>query len=431
MFVDAPVFHVAPSQGWVNDPNGPLFYNGRYHLFYQHLSNSACWSWGLSWGHVSSSNLVHWTRHPPALLPAQHGSDSDGCFSGCAAVLPASEAAAAGLAGRSAHAHAAHAASTATGSNAAAPAAADTGPDAADAGADVGVPVLLYTGVVLRPDRDPSVRPSSLAVSELCIERQLAAVAADAGDPFLLQWRKLPGSWLPAPPPGLCLNCFRDPFILEQPCPCNGHTWRVMVGAGIRQPGTGLPCAGDAAPAAAACADGKHSTGWSVPAAAGRDAAAAAAAGVEAAARAGPRRAGMGTALVYSSKQLLSGWQYEGPLCTASRAEQGVVWECPVLAPVPLQQRAAEQQGHSSSFGATAAQAALSHLFSISCGPRGSGLPGCVYWLGRYAGGKFDLPAAAGPTLLDLGDLLYAPNLLTVPDQVGSECAAASSQLDG
>jgi hypothetical protein len=71
--------------------------------------------------------------------------------------------------------------------------------------------------------------------------------------------------------------------------------------------------------------------------------------------------------------------------------------------------------------GATAAQAAHSHIFSISGGPLSrSGLTGCIYWLGRYAAGKFDLAAAAGPTLLDLGDLMYAPNLLTVPAQVGA-----------
>lgn len=43
------------------------------------------------------------------------------------------------------------------------------------------MPVLLYTGVVRRPDAPPGLRPSSLAVSELCIERQMAAVPADPG----------------------------------------------------------------------------------------------------------------------------------------------------------------------------------------------------------------------------------------------------------
>lgn len=141
--------------------------------FYQHLSCSASWAWGLSWGHASSSNLVHWTHHPPALNPDPQGFDCDGCFSGCAVVLPAAEAAAAGLdCGASPAGNAQH--STADPAAAAAQA-------CGDAMITGGVPVLLYTGVVLRPDRDPAVRPSSLAVSELCIERQLAAVADDAG----------------------------------------------------------------------------------------------------------------------------------------------------------------------------------------------------------------------------------------------------------
>jgi hypothetical protein len=59
----------------------------------------------------------------------------------------------------------------------------NTGPvDAAAAtGQGPGVPVLLYTGVVRRPDAPIGLRPSSLAVSELCYEQQLAAVAADPG----------------------------------------------------------------------------------------------------------------------------------------------------------------------------------------------------------------------------------------------------------
>lgn len=119
---DRPGFHVAPPSGWVNDPNGPLLYNGIYHLcasqplaynrllhkrslrsvaarrmrahapaacahsapactaltrppthaprsFYQHVPGSATWQWGLCWGHAVSSDLVHWTHLPPALAP--------------------------------------------------------------------------------------------------------------------------------------------------------------------------------------------------------------------------------------------------------------------------------------------------------------------------------------------------------------------------
>lgn len=71
---------------------------------------------------------------------------------------------------------------------------------------------------------------------------------------------------------------------------------------------------------------------------------------------------------------------------------------------------------------ATAAQVGRSHFFSISGGFASSSGTGCICWLGRYRDGKFDLAAAAGPTRLDLGDLLYAPNLLSVPAQVGIVC---------
>jgi hypothetical protein len=112
-----------------------------------------------------------------------------------------------------------------------------------------------------------------------------------------------------------CVLACRDPFILEQPSRTNGNTWRVMIGAGIREPGTNFPCAGGtaaataaaAATASTACIDGKHCTaavGAANSTAAGE---AQGFAGAAAARHADPRRAARGTALVYRSKQLLSG----------------------------------------------------------------------------------------------------------------------------
>jgi hypothetical protein len=51
-----------------------------------------------------------------------------------------------------------------------------------------------------------------------------------------------------------------------------------------------------------------------------------------------------------------------------------------------------------------------SHLFSVS-----AGVCPAIFWLGRYADGRFDLSSAVGPVALDLGDVLYAPNLLEDP----------------
>jgi beta-fructofuranosidase len=81
-----PRFHVTAPKHWLNDPNGPLYWNGRWHLFYQH--NPAAPAWGPPhWGHVSSTDLLTWQRHPIALAPSTDGPDRDGCWSGCARVV--------------------------------------------------------------------------------------------------------------------------------------------------------------------------------------------------------------------------------------------------------------------------------------------------------------------------------------------------------
>ncbi len=80
-----PVYHLTAPAGWMNDINGPLFYKGRYHVFYQHNPDGAFWNW-MQWGHASSVDLVHWVHHPIALTPTPGGPDRDGCFSGAAVV---------------------------------------------------------------------------------------------------------------------------------------------------------------------------------------------------------------------------------------------------------------------------------------------------------------------------------------------------------
>ena len=74
-----PQIHFSPEAHWINDPNGMVFTNGQYHLFYQYYPDSSVWG-PMHWGHATSKDLVHWKHLPIALYP-----DSLGCiFSGSA-----------------------------------------------------------------------------------------------------------------------------------------------------------------------------------------------------------------------------------------------------------------------------------------------------------------------------------------------------------
>lgn len=76
-----PRFHPRPAQGWINDPNGISYINGRYHVFFQFNPESARHH-RIQWGHVSSPDLVHWDEHPVALRPQDGGPDEFGCWTG-------------------------------------------------------------------------------------------------------------------------------------------------------------------------------------------------------------------------------------------------------------------------------------------------------------------------------------------------------------
>ncbi|AVK61149.1 sucrose-6-phosphate hydrolase [Lactobacillus sp. CBA3605] len=77
-------YHIMAPAGWINDPNGFCYFQGYYHIFYQHYPNDAKWG-PMHWGHARSRDLAHWETLPIALTPGDP-EDQDGCFSGSAVV---------------------------------------------------------------------------------------------------------------------------------------------------------------------------------------------------------------------------------------------------------------------------------------------------------------------------------------------------------
>ncbi len=75
-------YHLMGEMGWINDPNGFVFFNGEYHLFYQHYPYDSVWG-PMHWGHATSKDLITWEYQPIALAPDMPY-DKDGCFSGSA-----------------------------------------------------------------------------------------------------------------------------------------------------------------------------------------------------------------------------------------------------------------------------------------------------------------------------------------------------------
>ena len=63
-----PQIHFSPREHWMNDPNGLVFFDGTYHLFFQYYPDSTVWG-PMHWGHAISRDLMHWTQLPIALYP--------------------------------------------------------------------------------------------------------------------------------------------------------------------------------------------------------------------------------------------------------------------------------------------------------------------------------------------------------------------------
>ena len=170
-----PEFHLMPPHNWMNDPNGPIWWKGQYHLFYQLNPQAAVWG-DMHWGHAISPDMIHWRHQPIALAPTPGGPDSEGCFSGSAVVFE-------------------------------------------------GKPAFIYTGVQNAPPDQATIRDGS----DKLRETQLLAIAEDDK---LLHWKKTEKPIIAAPPAGMMVTGFRDPTPWRE-----GDTWYVGIGSGEREVG--------------------------------------------------------------------------------------------------------------------------------------------------------------------------------------------------
>ncbi|KAL1821243.1 hypothetical protein DCAR_0417633 [Daucus carota subsp. sativus] len=140
-------YHFQPKQNWINDPNGPMYYKGVYHLFYQYNPKGAVWG-NIVWAHSVSTDLINWTPLEPAIFPSKPF-DKYGCWSGSATILPGNK------------------------------------------------PVILYTGIVEGPPKNVQV--------------QNYAIPANLSDPYLRKWIKPDNNPLVVANNGENATAFRDP----------------------------------------------------------------------------------------------------------------------------------------------------------------------------------------------------------------------------
>ena len=85
MIFNRPQIHFTSKNGWINDPNGCIYFKGKYHIFFQHNKHSNE-QVNICWGHAISEDLIHFTEYDDALNNDQ-SYDKIGCWSGGAAIL--------------------------------------------------------------------------------------------------------------------------------------------------------------------------------------------------------------------------------------------------------------------------------------------------------------------------------------------------------
>ncbi len=173
-----PQYHLLPVANWMNDPNGPVYWRGEYHMFYQYNPDGAYWG-DMHWGHAVSADMVRWRQLPVALAPTSGGPDSAGVFSGTAAVVD-------------------------------------------------GHVQMMYTGVRSVPEAEATIKNGAQSL----LETQCLAISEDQS---LRRWRKLTEPVIATPPAGMQVNGFRDPSPWRQ-----GEWWYLTLAMGTRERGGGV-----------------------------------------------------------------------------------------------------------------------------------------------------------------------------------------------
>ena len=85
-YLKKPEYHYRPRKGWINDPNGLVYFDGSYHVFYQHAPDCETpWNQPMHWGHARTKDFLTWEELPAALCPDMDY-DRAGCWSGTAVV---------------------------------------------------------------------------------------------------------------------------------------------------------------------------------------------------------------------------------------------------------------------------------------------------------------------------------------------------------
>ena len=187
-----PSFHLMTAANWINDPNGPVYHDGYWHMFFQHNPYIADFG-PMGWGHVRSPDLVNWEHCPIAIMPTPGGYDGAGCWSGSVVIHD-------------------------------------------------GAPHMMYSAVAdmtlwsINDDIPPSDRqriPQGYYDEFLLEIDQETQCIATSGD-GMLTWDKHPANpVIPAIPAGLDLIGFRDPFLWKE----EDGPWQMLLGSGIKGAG--------------------------------------------------------------------------------------------------------------------------------------------------------------------------------------------------